>query len=476
MKNPGRFEFSKQNQKSRAITRILQGGFFLTRKPHRGSTFGCIRSGFAVAALIVAFAAFQHLSGVKAEGGPAQPAGSPFRVLAPIASGNLLLFPVVREDGKPVGETPFITLDEGLKSGEVEVTEAGRARGLVRPRSGVVGVAPYNNGQDINHPRPQVVEPEEDLTGGAEVNTLVLVNHSKRPLLLLAGEIVTGGKQDRIVAKDRIVPAGSDPIDLSVFCIEPGRWTESSSTFGGSSKSSTHSFMVQPTVRERAMAGQDQQQVWDSVHGAISQMEVAAAPSASSASAGRGYYPSAIGTTSYAKVMQSEAVSAKVDEAAAPVMQAREQVLAKLRDEHAIGVVVAVRGDIIWADLFANTNLLARYWTKLVRSYAAESLTVGADRAAPSVADAQHFLDAPTSGSETSDSEVGVYRYRELTSGRTETFVLESLLPGTGYDVHISKMKLREVAWRAPKPHFVHPEPMIRPEVPVLPVEPEINR
>ena len=100
-----------------------------------------------MAALLFAFAAFQHLSGVKAEGGPAQPAGSPFRVLAPIDSGNLLLFPVVREDGKPVGETPFITLDEGLKSGEVEVTEAGRARGLVRPRSGVVGVAPYNNGE-----------------------------------------------------------------------------------------------------------------------------------------------------------------------------------------------------------------------------------------------------------------------------------------------------------------------------------------
>ncbi len=430
------------------------------------------RFGLVFAALLVAFAVFQHLSGVKAAGGPAQPAGSSFRVLAPIVSGNLLLFPVVREDGKPVGETPFITLDEGLKSGEVEVTEAGRARGLVRPRNGVVGVPPYNNGQDIDHPRPQFVEPGEDYTGGAEVNTLVLVNHSKRPLLLLAGEIVTGGKQDRIVAKDRIVPADSDPIDLSVFCIEPGRWTESSSTFGASSKSSARSFMVQPTVRERAMADQDQQQVWDSVHGAISQMEVAAPP-ASGASAGSGYHS---GTTSYAKVMQSEAVSEKVDEAAAPVMQAREQVLAKLRDEHAIGVVVAVRGDIIWADLFANTNLLSRYWTKLVRSYAAESLTEGADRAAPSVADAQHFLDAPTSGSETSDSEVGVYRYRELTSGRTETFVLESLLPGTGYDVHISKMKLREVAWRAPKPHFVHPEPMIRPDVPPSPVEPEIYR
>ncbi len=404
-----------------------------------------------LAALLLALAAFQHLSGVKAAGGPAQPAGSPYRVLDPIASGNLLLFPVVRADGKSVAETPFITLDEGLKNGEVEVTEAGRARGLVRPRGDATGVPPYNNGQDIEHPQPPRAEPQEETSRGDEVNTLVLVNHSKRPLLLLAGEIVTGGKQDRIVAKDRIVPAEADPIDLSVFCIEPGRWTESSSTFSASSKSSARSMMVQPAVRERAMADQDQQQVWDSVQGAISQVEAAAPPSG--ASAGSGYHP---GTTSYAKVMQSEGVSEKVDEAAAPVMQAREQVLAKLRDEHAIGVVVAVRGEIILADLFANTDLLSRYWTKLVRSYAAESLTEGQDHAAPSVADAQHFLDAPASGSETSASDVGVYRYRELKSGGTETFVLESLLPGTGYDVHISKMKLREVIHHPGKPHPVY--------------------
>ena len=98
----------------------------------------------------------------------------------------------------------------------------------------------------------------------------------------------------------------------------------------------------------------------------------------------------ALGTTSYAKAMQDSAVSEKVDEAAAPVMKAREQVLAKLREEHAVGVVVAVRGEIIWADLFANTDLLARYWTKLVRSYAAESLTRRGP-CGPSVADAQRF-------------------------------------------------------------------------------------
>jgi hypothetical protein len=396
------------------------------------------------AALFVALAAWFPGSGVKAAGGPEQGEGGPYRVLAPIESSNLLLFPVVRADRKPAGETPFITLDEGLKSGEVEVSEAGRARGLVRPRG------PGSH---------------DEVDRGDEVNTLVLVNHSKRPLLLLAGEIVTGGKQDRIVAKDRIVPADADPIDLGVFCIEPGRWTESSANFGAAGKSATKSFMVQPEVRERAMVDQDQQQVWNSVNGAISQMEVAAAPPVGSGSSrDGGLYPRTLGTSSYAKAMQDAAVSEKVDEVAAPVMNARERVLAQLRDEHAIGVVVAVRGEIIWADLFANTDLLSRYWTKLVRSYAAESLTEGEDHPVSTVADAQHFLDAPSGGTENSEGEVGIYRYRELKSSHTETFVLESLLPGTGFDVHLSKMKLRGEESQVVKPRPVG-QPMYRPYV-----------
>ncbi len=324
--------------------------------------FGTI--GLAAASLF-AIAAFEQGSQVIASaGGPPEASNAPYRVLAPIESGNLLLFPVVRAYGKSPGETPFITLDEGIKSGEVEVTEAGRVQGLVRPR-----VDPLVRSPLIHGPAP-------DSYRGDQVNTLVLVNNSSKPLLLLAGEIVTGGKQDRVIAKDRIVPAGADPIDLGVFCIEPGRWTESSATFGEAAKTPAHGFMVQPTVRERAMVQKDQQQVWDSVRGAIGQMAVAAAPSPSSAG-GRAPTPSSFGTTSYAKVMESNAVSDKVDEAAAPVMKSRDQVLAKLREQHAIGVIVAVRGEIVWADLFADTELLSRYWTKLVRSYAAESLTSG---------------------------------------------------------------------------------------------------
>jgi hypothetical protein len=219
--------------------------------------------------------------------------------------------------------------------------------------------------------------------------------------------------------------------------------------------------MVQPTVRQKAMVAKDQQEVWNSVRGTIAQLDVAAAPSASTSSMGGSYgYERRTESTSYAKTMQESAVSEKVDEAAAPVMKSRDAVLAKLRQEHAVGVVVAVRGEIVWADLLADSDLLARYWTKLVRSYAAESLTAGETHEAPTVADAQRFLNAPSGGTETSEGDVGVYRYRELRSGSTETFVLESLLPGTGYDVHISKLKLK-----ASEGHNVKPSVLRRPEI-----------
>jgi hypothetical protein len=102
-----------------------------------------------------------------------------------------------------------------------------------------------------------------------------------------------------------------------------------------------------------------------------------------------------------------------------------------------------VRGEVIWADIFSDPGLLARYWTKLVRSYAAEGLNGGTAHGTASVADAQRFLDTPSHGTEDSQGEVGVYRYREVRAGGTDLFTLEALLPGTGYDVHVSRLKLR---------------------------------
>ena len=116
------------------------------------------------------------------------PSNSGYTVLAPIRHGNLTVFPVVAAHSFDTGD--FLTLDEGLRSGEVIVTESGSVQPLIRRRR--------------MPPSP----------GGAQVNQLVLVNNSKRPLILLAGEIVTGGKQDRVIGKDRIIPPESDPMDL----------------------------------------------------------------------------------------------------------------------------------------------------------------------------------------------------------------------------------------------------------------------
>jgi len=236
-----------------------------------------------------------------------------------------------------------------------------------------------------------------------------------------------------------------------VFCIEHGRWTESSAKFGAAGKSVSEGFMVQPAVRQQAMVAKDQQQVWNSVSGALASVSVAAAPPMVESRAGssgisrgdRAAASSALGTTSYAKAMQAPVISAQVDKEAAGLMQSREQVLATLREEHAVGVVVAVHGEVIWADIFSDPGLLARYWTKLVRSYAAEELVSAAPHGTATIADAQRFLDTPSHGTEDSQGEVGVYRCREVKSGGTDLFTLESLLPGTGYDVHISRVKLR---------------------------------
>ncbi|MBI1740973.1 MAG: hypothetical protein HYR57_08865, partial [Candidatus Koribacter versatilis] len=59
---------------------------------------------------------------------------SGYALLDPIRSGNLTVFPVVASKSYDTGQ--FLTLDEGLRSGEVVVAEAGQAQGLIRRRPG----------------------------------------------------------------------------------------------------------------------------------------------------------------------------------------------------------------------------------------------------------------------------------------------------------------------------------------------------
>jgi hypothetical protein len=333
-----------------------------------------------------------------------------FSLLSPIRSGNLTVFPVVA--GKSYDTAEFLTLDEGLRSGDVVVTEAGQAQGLIRHRPG---------GPSIVHP-----------VGGAQVNQLVLVNNSKRPLLLLAGEIVTGGKQDRVIGKDRIVPAESDPVDLSVFCVEPGRWVAANGKNGfGSGGGVIGGLVAAPGVRGSAMGAQNQQQVWDGVGRSKQALALAVPPVAA---------PDVSANTSYAGVMSNKEVQQKVDSVAEPVQRNYESVIRQLRDKNAVGVVVAVNGEIVWADIFASTQLLQKYWPKLVRSYATEAVVTRAKGGEASLKDAQKFLDDLQGRHETAETEPGLYRQAEITGDGFKVFELTSLLPKTGFAVHVAKM------------------------------------
>src|SRR5258708_17778637 len=346
---------------------------------------------------------------------------SGYKALEPIRHGNLTVFPVVASKSYHTGE--FLTLDEGLRSGEVVVTEYGNVRGLIR-----------------RHPVPAA---QRDV---AQVNRLVLINNSKRPLLLLAGEIVTGGKQDRVIGKDRIVPAESDPVDLSVFCVEPGRWVATSDHFGtsgatyagsagGIGAGSAGTMMAQPSVRAKAMGDKDQNQVWAEVRKQQQSMtvEVAAAAPVPSGDEIRS-------TSSYARLMENKDVKQKVDEIAAPIQHNYESLIKQLRDRKAVGVVVAVNGRIIWSDVFASTELLEKYWPKLVRSYASEAVVTRAKGGEASLAQAEAFLADMEGRRETIESEPGVYRHTEDNGEGFKAFALTSLLPKTGFDVHVAKM------------------------------------
>src|SRR6202163_4754319 len=187
------------------------------------------------------------LLGITAFGGLAMVPGSPepstsrpegeWRLLDPVTYENISVFPVVSSYSQDT--SPFLTLEEGLATGDVAVHEQG-SESMVRGR----------DGHPVYIPQPGT---------GASVNQLVLINRSKRPLLLLAGELVSGGKQDRVIGKDRIVPVGAEPLPLDVFCVEHGRWTGSSSQFSASKT------IVHPSVREQAAVEQKQTEESDAV-------------------------------------------------------------------------------------------------------------------------------------------------------------------------------------------------------------------
>jgi hypothetical protein len=321
-----------------------------------------------------------------------------WRLLDPVRYENLSIFPVVSANAYDTSW--FLTLDEGLASGEVQVREQG-SEGMARSRDGVVRPADSN---------------------AASVNQLVLINRSKRPLLLLAGELVSGGKQDRIIGKDRLVPVGSKPLPLDVFCVEHGRWSSGASFTDAKT-------IVHPSVREQATFQRDQGRVWNAVRSGTTAEATASAGAARLAAPriARTIQDEAP-TESYQKIYESREVRGSVETYMEEVQRRFAREISGLKGEHVVGVVVAYGGEVAWSDIFASSDLFQQYWKKLLRSYVVEALARPGYHEVASRENAGEFLRR-LNGRIHEETEPGVYRWREINEGRLSQIELDALEP-----------------------------------------------
>ncbi len=333
-------------------------------------------------------------------------AGVGWRVLEAATYENLALFPVVAR--QTADTSAFVTLDEALASGDAVVSEQG---GDLIPRS--------RDGRPLSVPQ-----------GGAQVNRLALVHRGSKSLLLLAGEVVSGGKQDRVIAKDRIVRPGSDPLPLDVFCVEHGRWS------GGSSFFSAAKTMVHPSVREKAAVEQKQDQVWAAVRSGSTHPSAVAAPDAPPGGVASTLSRAEIANTvvveaqseSYDKIYGRSRIGQSVDAFAEEAARRFAKATAGLKDERVIGVVVAYGGEVAWADTFASGELFSRYGKKLLRSYAVEAMARPRSQERAALDDAREFL-LPLRGRETIETEPGIYRWRQVNEGRYSEIEIAAVEP-----------------------------------------------
>src|SRR5512143_248267 len=138
--------------------------------------------------------------------------------------------------------------------------------------------------------------------------------------------------------------------------------------------------------------------------------------------------------------MQNGEVQRKIESVAAPIDRDYGKVIRQLKEQNAVGVVVAVNGRLVWADVFASSELLEDYWPKLIRSYAAEAVTGGTHGDVMQQVSAQQFMDSLSGNREITETDPGVFRRSEISGNGYKVFTLNSLLPRTEFTVHVAKM------------------------------------
>ena len=271
----------------------------------------------ATPALALGGAETDARAGDATDGGTPEPAGAGFsRVQSFVESlepgraatcGRLTVVPLHRTGGSPSADG-LLTLEEALE-------------------------------------KRMVVIREKD---GGTVPRLILTNRSQRPVYIMGGEILSGGKQDRIVARDVIVGPRKSGVSLPVYCVEHGRWTGRTEKFYSKQNLGTHE------LRSNAQAGKSrsQEKIWRKIDETNRSLGVES------------------DTSAYQDAYDHGEIRDSIEEAERRLLSLPEA------STRVVGVVVCVDGEIVSIDLFASSALFRRLWPKILRAAMTDALTV----------------------------------------------------------------------------------------------------
>ncbi len=323
---------------------------------------------------------------------------------------NLTVFPVLSKVSRD--EDPYLTLDEGLREGTVQVSEvddanhtppASRRPAAQRSRT------PRSRANDsdlaadpIQIPsgprRPPASTSYQVGRSSGDVNRLIVVNHAKKPVYLMPGEVIYGGQQDRAVGEEAIIPSDGTPTPIKVYCVEHGRWA---------SRSSRDTAAEVASLAEAAGETLDSQELQRKA--AEAQLGKFVAPAGSLHKKGRlavqdsrtqsevwtqvGEANAASGATTRSDTFSANYTSPQVRKQIQGYVDALETSITNC--PRVVGAVVAINGKVEAADVFQSTPLFRKLWPKLLKSHALDAATTVRQSEAKKVctqADAQDFL------------------------------------------------------------------------------------
>ena len=225
--------------------------------------------------------------------------------------------------------------------------------------------APGLNGFDWSGTALRVAERE----GAPVVSELVVQNTGARPVVLLEGDLLTGGWQDRMVGASTILGRGDGRV-VEVVCVEHGRW-------GGEQAHGAQGRRGAASVRYGLDRARHPEQSSDGRGGENrgEQRDEQGEPAQHQVWQRIGRFESELGGTKSSSVLDHLSRAPKVDVRRLPGQR---------------GVVVGIGGVVAWGELFGSTAGLASRWNGLLNAAMLDAQLASAVKTPASAA--RHFV------------------------------------------------------------------------------------